>query len=147
MLPPKFPSQNYSSSAENICIVYSLAHCHWGWLEERHHDHLLYKGSRKEEWRRPLRCLAHRVWTSDVTSLRMCLVNLQSVELWQVLESRLSNKLDGIVIKMAAKEMSNWSDSAVHEKKMLLQIKSIGATSSKLCRRCWLSCEKSLFSR
>lgn len=38
-----------------------------------------------------------------VTSLKMCLVNLQSVELWQVLESRLSNELDGIVIKVAAK--------------------------------------------
>ena len=81
-----------------------------------------------------------------VTSLWMCLVNLQSVELWQVLESRLSNKLDGIVIKMAAKEMSNWSDSAAHVKKMLLQIKSLGPTSSKLCRRCCLSCEESLFS-
>ena len=80
-----------------------------------------------------------------VTSLRMCLVNLQSVKLWQVLESRLSNKLDGIVIKMAAKEMSNWSDSAVHEEKMLLQVKSLGATTGKLCRR-WLSCEEPLFS-
>lgn len=60
-----------------------------------------------------------------VTSLRMYLVNLQSVELWQVLESRLSNKLDGIVIKMAAKEMNNWSDFAAHEEKMLLQVKSL----------------------
>lgn len=82
-----------------------------------------------------------------ITSLRMCLVNLQSVELWQVLESRLSNKLDGIVIKMAAKEMSNWSDSAAHEEKTLLQVKSLGATSRKLCRGCWLSREELLFSR
>lgn len=56
-------------------------------------------------------------------------MNLQSVELWQVLESRLSNKLDGIVIKMAAKKMRNWSYSAVHEEKMLLQVKSLGAPS------------------
>lgn len=61
-------------------------------------------------------------------------MNLQSVELWQVLESRLSNKLDGIVIKMAAKKMGNWSDSAAREEKMLLQVKSLGAPSSKLCR-------------
>lgn len=59
----------------------------------------------------------------------MCLVNLQSVELWQVLESRLSNKLDGIVIKMAAMGKRNGSESAAHEQKMLLEVKSLRATS------------------
>lgn len=57
----------------------------------------------KEEGRRPQRCPAPRPWSLVVLPLKMCLVNLQSVELWQVLESRLSNKLDGIVIKVAAK--------------------------------------------
>lgn len=59
----------------------------------------------------------------------MCLVNLQSVELWQVLESRLSNKLDGIVIEMAAVGKRNRSESAAREEKMLLQVKRLRATS------------------
>lgn len=92
-----------------------------------------HKGSRKEE--------------GHATPLGTCLVNLQSVKLWQVLESRLSNKLDGIVVKMAAKEMSNWSDSAAHEEKMFLQVKSPGATITQPCRRCWLPCEEPLSSR
>lgn len=56
----------------------------------------------------------------DVTSIGMCLVNLQSVELWQVLERRLSNKLDGIVIKVAAMGKRDRSECAAHEEEMLV---------------------------
>lgn len=63
-------------------------------------------------------------------------MNLQSVELWQVLESRLSNKLDGIVIKMAAMGKRKGSEPAAHKEKMLLQVKSVKSYSYKPCRRC-----------
>lgn len=109
----------------------------WGWTREWLHGPLLAQGLRKREGgRRPQRCSVHRAWSLDVTSLGMCLVNLQSVELWQVLESRLSNKLDGIVIKMAAMGKRDRSESAAHKEKILLQVKSPRATSSKPCRRC-----------
>lgn len=90
------------------------------------------EGLEKREGERRPQKWPHRLWNS----LGVCLVNLQSVELWQVLESRLSNKLDGIVIKMAAMGKRKGSESAAHKEKMLLQVKSVKSYSYKPCRRC-----------
>lgn len=71
-----------------------------------------HKGTREEEGR-PRGCPAGRAWSlAELAAPRPCWVHLQGVELGQVLEGRLPNELDGVVVEVAAKERSNWSGSA-----------------------------------